>query len=116
MNGCDSCKQDCMKNTQGISVYSCMQEKCPNCISDSSICKNQQIFDKAVEKAIKYNVKENRLSNWSLMILSLIIIGIIFWALCLANNISHRKTIHYILALLFSPFYIVSYYINIPSE
>lgn len=79
----------------------------------SSICENQKNFDKAIDKAIYHLHKQKKPSTLSKIISLIIIIIIIVWAITLALKVSQQnKHIHLIFALAFSPFYILSHYMN----
>lgn len=80
-----------------------------------SICQNQKSFDKAMRKAIKYDQNKEKISRVSLIISLGISLLLIVWALSLVynlNNNNNSKIIHYILAIVFSPFYLISYYVR----
>lgn len=78
-----------------------------------SVCQNQDSFNQSFEKAVKYVQKKNEPKKWVQVVLFIIILVIVVWALLLAMKVSpsHRK-IHLILALVFSPFYIIAHYLN----
>jgi 4-hydroxybenzoate polyprenyltransferase len=79
-----------------------------------SVCQNQDSFNKAMRNAIKYERKKEMSSRVSLIIAMTISVLLIIWAMCLvfSLNIQNSKIIHYVLAILFSPIYIISYYIR----
>ena len=78
-----------------------------------SVCQNQDSFNKSFEKAVKYVEKQNQPKKWVQIVIFLILLVFIVWALILAMKVSpsHRK-LHLILALLFSPIYIISHYLS----
>lgn len=105
------CKAKCLNQT-GISVSSCMKAVCPECVG--SVCENQDNFDAGIRKAVKYVEKKDRLSTLSMIVLSLILLIILVWAVMLAKNFgtTEYSILHYVLAILFSPMYIVAYYLD----
>lgn len=111
MSTCDMCKAKCLNQT-GVSVSSCMKAICPECAG--SVCENQDSFNTGFHKAIKYVEKKDRLSTLSVIILSLILLIILVWAVMLAKNSSSSEysVLHYVAAIIFSPMYIVAYYLD----
>jgi hypothetical protein len=79
-----------------------------------SVCQNQDTFNKSMRNAIKYVEKKERIDRVSLIISIGIMIILLVWALCLAYslNIERQKILQYVLAIVFSPFYIISYYLT----
>jgi ABC-type spermidine/putrescine transport system permease subunit I len=67
-----------------------------------------------MRNAIKYVEKKERIDRVSLIISIGIMIILLVWALCLAYslNIERQKILQYVLAIVFSPFYIISYYLT----
>lgn len=108
---CTTCEQKC-SGTSGVSKQSCMQANCPSCIVSGTICDNQDDFNHAFREAIKYTRKKEKLSTLASVIILLIIFLLLLWALVLANRVMTHKILHYLLALVFSPAYILAYYLN----
>ena len=83
--------------------------------SPDSVCNTQDSFNDAFKKAVKYTNKKNTPSKTVQLIIFLIAIALIFWALMLASRVnvpSDQKVMHFVLALVFSPVYIISYYLS----
>jgi hypothetical protein len=81
-----------------------------------SVCANQDSFNKSLRSGLKYVEKENQPNKTSKIVGSLIYCAIILWALLLASKIQVQdKIIHIVLALLFAPVYIISYYIGMQN-
>lgn len=80
-----------------------------------SVCANQDTFNSAletaIEKAREKNRKDNMVANSVMGALYLILL---VWAVILAMRISDENTriLHMILAVLFPPLYVISYYIG----
>jgi hypothetical protein len=91
---------------------------------DVNVCKNQDSFNDAFQQAVNtYPKKEyNKLTSTqktSVMIQRIIyiVLGLVFiiWAVILAQK-SNDKTLHTLLAIIFSPLYVLSYYISITMK
>ena len=91
---------------------------------DVNVCQNQDSFNNAFQQALnEYPKKEyDQLTSpqkTSIMIQRIIyiVLGLIFivWAVMLAQK-SNDKTLHTLLAIIFSPLYILSYYISITMK
>lgn len=80
----------------------------------SSVCQNQDTFNKSMRQAIKYTEKQDRPKAIVEIIALAIYMIFVVWALLLASKVSdvEGRKIHFVLAMLFSPIYIISYYIN----
>lgn len=78
----------------------------------SKICDTQDNFNTAFENAVKYVEKKNKPKLWVQLVVIGIMIVLVVWALVLANKISGDQILHYILALAFSPIYIIAYYLG----
>jgi uncharacterized membrane protein YvbJ len=77
----------------------------------SNVCQNQDTFNQSVNQAIKYVDKKNMPSKTVQIIALVIFFVILLWALMLASKSGMDKTLHYVLAMVFSPVYILSYYL-----
>ena len=87
-----------------------------------SVCTNQDTFNKAFRSAIKYNEKidekreRHRLRKMSGVICIYSVIHLIFliWGIMLAfkSQPPKNRVIHMTLAIIFSPIYVLSYYLN----
>lgn len=80
----------------------------------NSVCETQDKFNNAFQGAVTYVEKKERPSRFLQLVSLIIMITVIIWALLLADkmNVGNDKIIHVVLALVFSPFYIISYYIS----
>ena len=77
----------------------------------SNVCQNQDTFNQSVNQAIKYVDKKNMPSKTVQIIALVIFFVILLWALMLASKSGMDTTLHYVLAMVFSPVYILSYYL-----
>lgn len=79
-----------------------------------SVCDSQDRFNDAFEDAIKYVEKKQRPSKATILVGLIIFIVIFLWAIYLAakTNPGQEKTLHLTLAMVFSPFYVISSYLN----
>ena len=79
----------------------------------TDVCKNQDAFNKSFREAIKYVQKENEPRQWVQLVVAVFGIILIVWAVILAVRVhGSEQRIHIVLALLFSPVYIISYYLS----
>lgn len=80
----------------------------------NSVCESQNKFNNAFEGAVKYVEKKERPSRVLRFVSIIFMIILVTWALLLADKINsvNDKILHFILALIFAPFYIISYYLN----
>lgn len=79
-----------------------------------SVCDSQDKFNNVFEGAVKYVEKKERPSRFLRLVSLIFMIMFVVWALLLADKIDgvNDKIVHFILALIFAPFYIISYYLN----
>jgi len=78
-----------------------------------SLCQNQDNFNVAVDKAIKYQRKKEM--NRTVFLIGLVIYVLLAsWAVMLASKISNpvERHEHIMFGLLFPPAYIISYYVG----
>lgn len=80
----------------------------------SDVCQDQDVFNKAVRKALKYTEKKEKPKGWVSIVSMAIYILFMFWALVLAMKVStpSTKTLHYVFAIVFSPIYVIAYYLG----
>jgi hypothetical protein len=82
-------------------------------MSTKTVCDTQDDFNHAFRDAIKYVEKKNKPRLWVQIVAVVIIALFILWALMLACKVgADQKLLHYLLAMVFSPFYIISYYLS----
>ena len=88
-------------------------------VEKENICENQKTFNKAFLKAVdnypkeKYNqLTESAKTSLTVQYILYVLLGLVFivWAIFLAQK-SKDKILHTVLALVFSPVYVFSYYI-----
>jgi len=83
------------------------------------VCDNQADFDIAFRKAITYNNKqsEKKAKPWMYVYLVLWLIFIV-WALLLAMQVApgHERIEHLVFAIVFSPVYVLAYYVGALSS
>jgi len=78
-----------------------------------SVCQNQDTFNKSFHEAIKYVEKKNEPRKWVQVVVFLLLVVLITWALLLSMKVSpSQRTLHIVLALVFSPVYIIAHYLN----
>jgi hypothetical protein len=79
----------------------------------SNVCQDQESMNKAIKKTIIQSIRENRPSQSSMTFSLIIMILLIFFSVSLALRVPPNvRQIHVMFAIIFSPFYIISYYIN----
>jgi hypothetical protein len=83
--------------------------------TDQNVCDDQDSFNQAFHQAIKYNEKQmiKDAGPWFWVYLGLWVI-FFFWAICLAMRVppGNNRIEHLVFAMLFSPFYVIAYYIS----
>ena len=87
---------------------------------DKNVCKDQKIFNDAFMKAIdnypkeKYKqLSEGEKTSLTIQYIVYVLLGLVFivWAVFLAQK-SKDKVMHTVLAFVFAPVYVFSYYIS----
>lgn len=83
-------------------------------MSTKTVCDTQDDFNKAVEDAVKYVNKKERPKMWVQLVALSIALVLVVWALVLAAKVSGSadQKVHFVLALVFAPFYIIAYYLS----
>uniref|UniRef100_A0A6C0EM55 Uncharacterized protein n=1 Tax=viral metagenome TaxID=1070528 RepID=A0A6C0EM55_9ZZZZ len=78
------------------------------------ICANQDSFNNSVRSAIKYVRKKEEGPAWSLWVAVGIYTLIVVWALMLVAKLppGYRRKEHYLLAIVFSPMYVIAHYLG----
>lgn len=78
-------------------------------------CTNQDSFNHALRKALKYNTKQNEPKNWVVIVSICLYIFFFVWAIMLASKIpvGPHKVVHMTLAIVFSPLYVLAYYFGV---
>jgi len=82
------------------------------------VCGNQNDFNMAVNKAIKYtNNKNMKKGPWA-TVCAIIWVLFFFWALMLAMQVpaGHERVEHVLFAILFSPAYVLAHYVGAVSK
>lgn len=79
-----------------------------------NVCDTQDTFNHAFREAVKYVNKKETPKLWVQLVAMGIVLVFVVWALILAAKVhgSADKKVHFLLALIFSPFYIISYYLS----
>lgn len=83
--------------------------------TEETVCNDQKTFNKAVILATNNMIEKRRkVPLWALILSFIIVLVIIMWSLVLAaqNNEQKDNIIHYVLALVFAPVYIMAHYID----
>jgi hypothetical protein len=86
--------------------------KSASMVGDDGVCQNQDKFNGAFYEAIKYARKKDSDPHWAMGVVLAIYLLVIVWALLLASTMpqGELKVMHYVMALVFAPFYIISFY------
>jgi bacteriorhodopsin len=107
-----------MKNCGG--GLGCDQVCNENCIhlegfTTGTPCTSQGNFNEALRAGIKYNYKQNqkKAKPWIWVYLALYVIFFV-WAILLAVQVpaGQMRTVHVALAIVFSPVYVLAYYLG----
>jgi hypothetical protein len=112
MSVISTCAPNCasMKGTSNV-PYSIKEGYDPS----KPVCDTQDDFNIAIDKAIKYtqNKEIQKAKPW-MYVYSILFITFFFWAIILAMRLpnSPNKIIHLVFAIVFSPIYVISYYIS----
>ena len=79
----------------------------------STPCTNQADFNKALRTGIKYTNKKNKNRQWTWMYTALWAIFFV-WGILLAMKIptGQMRSLHTVLAIVFSPVYVLAYYLG----
>ena len=79
-----------------------------------SVCESQDRFNDAFEDAVKYVEKKQKPSVMVTIVALVIFVAIFLWAIYLAAKTTpgQEKTLHLTMAMVFSPFYVISSYLN----
>jgi hypothetical protein len=80
-----------------------------------SVCQDQTSFNQAFNKAVKYVDKKNQPLPMAKMLTGLLVLVFFVWALMLAMKVegtSEQKLVHLVLAMVFSPLYVIAHYLN----
>jgi hypothetical protein len=84
-----------------------------------NICGSQDNFNHAFDKAVRYTEKENlkKVKPWVYVSATLWLVFFV-WALLLAMQVEagQNRLVHLVLAMVFSPVYVLSYYIGVVSD
>jgi hypothetical protein len=82
-------------------------------MSTKTVCDTQTDFNHAFRDAIKYVNKKDSPKLWVQLLALALFILFIVWALMLASKSgSSDQVLHYVLAMVFSPFYVISHYLT----
>lgn len=79
-----------------------------------SVCDDQKTFDKALKKASRFVQKEEQPRKMALVFCMAIYLILMIWALILAVKVAPpaQQVKHIVFAMVFSPIYIISYYLG----
>lgn len=80
-----------------------------------SLCDNQDNFNDAFYKALKHSrKKDNKKMAIGTIMYMIIHLIFLFWGIMLAlNQPKEQQIVHLTLAIVFSPVYVLSYYLNV---
>lgn len=82
---------------------------------NSNVCSNQNDFNMAFRKAIRYNEKQDvkKMGSWAVLY---VIIWVVFfvWAIMLALKVDEpsQRVAHITFAMVFGPIYVIAYYVS----
>lgn len=85
---------------------------------EQNVCENQEIFNAAVREALEnYKKEEEKTTKNSIalyVLYTLSIIVFLVWAVYLVTREkkSDERVIHFLYAIILSPIYVLSYYLN----
>jgi cytochrome bd-type quinol oxidase subunit 2 len=80
---------------------------------DKPVCDNQDDFNQALRVAIKQN-REDLMEEQKPWLLVYTVMWLIFmvWAILLAMQADSNRVLHLVIAILFSPLYVISHYLS----
>jgi hypothetical protein len=83
----------------------------------SNLCDSQDKFNHAIRQAIRDTSESQQPPVLRLLAMSIYVL-LIIWALILAMKVSSPETrvVHFVLAIVFSPAYIIAHYLNTHFE
>jgi len=83
-------------------------------MSTKTVCDTQDDFNNAFHDAVNYVNKKDKPKLWMQLVALGIVLILVVWALVLAARVngSSDQKVHFVMALVFSPFYIIAYYLN----
>ena len=78
-----------------------------------NVCDSQDDFNVAFRKAVKENIKQERkkMGSWVYVYLVVFFVFLV-WALFLSMNSPSDRVVNIVLAILFSPVYVIGYYLS----
>ena len=78
-----------------------------------TVCDTQDTFNHAFRKAVKYVEKKETPKTWIEIVSLAILMIVIVFAVILASKVdTSERVIHYTLAIMFSPVYILAYLVG----
>jgi hypothetical protein len=85
--------------------------------TSTDVCQNQDMFNNAVEKAIKNIDNQCQSSSdcrWRMQVIGIIMLIFYIYAIILAMKIQDpdQRLLHIVLAMLTGPLYIIAYYLR----
>lgn len=83
-----------------------------------SVCSSQDSFNQAVDSALKFERNKINKDNKTVFIIGTIMYVIFMvWAVLLAfKEPPEHRVIHFVLAIVFPPIYIISHYFNMMKD
>lgn len=81
----------------------------------ANVCDNQTDFNDAFHQAVKYNDKQSvkDMKGWVWLYIAIFLVFFV-WAIILAMKApKDQRTVHLVLALVFSPAYVLAYYVGL---
>lgn len=80
----------------------------------SNVCQDQMTFNNAVSTALETYADERKVSSATMTIYFILMLIFFIWALVLAFGMKrgNERLLHIILAMILSPIYVISYYLN----
>jgi hypothetical protein len=79
-----------------------------------NVCTDQKTFNKALQNAANYVEKKNTPDPWVQMLALGLLVIILVYAILLASKVVdvNDRVLHYTIAILFSPFYIIAHVLS----
>ena len=80
----------------------------------SSICQDQTSFNNALSIGLDTYRDEQKMTSGTMYVYLLLVLVFFIWALMLAMRLKHgnERILHLVVAMIASPLYVISYYLN----
>jgi hypothetical protein len=90
------------------------QNNSPTGATGTNVCDTQDSFNQGFQNAVDYVSKQNMPALWIRLLLLAIMLILIVLAVTFASRVTEpsAQKLHILLAIMFAPFYIISYYLS----